>query len=139
MPGGRPTVYDPAYCDRIVELGKQGMSIVQMACEFNVSRATMETNWTAAHPEFLEAFTLAKQFSQAYWEKLGSDNLITPQGVNFQSSVWSRSMAARFPHDWRESQKVEATHANPDGSPLSMVVQFVASNPSSANEGERED
>jgi hypothetical protein len=101
---GRPTDYDPLYCDRIVELGNTGASIVEMAFELGVCRATLEANWTAAHPEFLEAFTYAVAASQVWWERKGRDNLNT---TTFKDGMWSRSMAARFPADWREKSGVE--------------------------------
>jgi len=95
----RPSLYKPEYCDRVVELGAAGASVVEMAHEIGVSRNTLETNWPAEHPEFLEALTRAREASQTWWEKTGRTNLMTS---GFQASVWSRSMAARFPRDWRE-------------------------------------
>lgn len=106
----RPSTYDPSYCAKVVELGKLGMSVVEMAAEIGVSRNTLETNWPEQHPEFLEALTHARECSQAWWESMGRVNLVmAPQSGNFQASVWSRSMAARFPKDWREKteQKIE--------------------------------
>ncbi len=99
MTAGRPSSYDPAYCDRVLELGAQGASVVEMAHELAVTRTTLETNWPAAHPEFMEALERARMASQVWWEKKGRENL-NVQG--FSASVWSRSMAARFPRDWRE-------------------------------------
>lgn len=113
---GRPSSYKPEYCERIVELGKQGMSVVEMACEIGVSRATLETNWPAAHPEFLEAFTRAREESQAWWEKAGRVGMA---GKNIDAAIWSRSMAARFPNDWRETKRNE--HSGPDGAPINTV------------------
>jgi hypothetical protein len=107
---GRPSKYDPAYCERVIELGNMGASVVEMAHEIGVTRNTLETNWSAAHPEFLEAMEKAREASQVWWEKKGRDSLTTP---GFQSSVWSRSMAARFPHDWREKSLVGSDPDNP--------------------------
>lgn len=105
---GRPSKYDPSYCATVEELGAQGYSVVEMAAEIGVARNTLETEWPAAHPEFSQAFTQARQLSQAWWEKQGRVNLMVPPGMGtFQASVWSRSMAARFPHDWREKNAVE--------------------------------
>ena len=115
----RPSEYDPAYCERIIELGKQGLSVVEMAAEIGVSRNTLETNWPAAHPEFLEAFTQAKTICQAWWEKQGRINLAT-QG--FQAALYSRSMAARFPADWREVRGTELT--GKDGAPVQTVQRI---------------
>jgi hypothetical protein len=109
----RPSDYRPEYCERVIELGKQGYSVVEMADELDVSRNTLETNWPAAHPEFLEALTRAREASQAWWEKAGRTGMLMS---GFNSSVWSRSMAARFPRDWREVKGTEHTGLN--GGPI---------------------
>lgn len=98
MPGGRPTDYDPAYCDQVIEYGKQGKSRAWIAAKLDVVHQTLK-NWEAVHPEFLEAMTRAAQFSQMWWEDAGQVGMVADK---FNSSVWSRSMAARFPNDWRE-------------------------------------
>jgi hypothetical protein len=116
---GRPSLYDPSYCERVIELGKQGMSVVEMACEIGVSRNTLETNWPAEHPEFLEAFVRAKDESQAWWEKAGRVGMA---GKNIDAAIWSRSMAARFPNDWRETKRNE--HSGPDGSPIATTQRI---------------
>lgn len=102
-PGGRPTKYDPAYCDLAIELGKQGKSTEVIACHIGVVHQTV-LNWSNAHPEFLEAITLAKQYELLWWENAGQENLTT---TGFSASAWSRSMAARFPSKWREKTQVD--------------------------------
>lgn len=124
MAAGRPSEYRPEYCERVIELGRLGMSVVEMASEIGVSRTTLETSWTAAHPEFLRALGLARECSQAWWESMGRSNLIMNKDAGtFQASVWSRSMAARFPKDWRENKGVELT--GKDGADLNLTVTFV--------------
>ena len=119
MPAGRPTDYRPEYCERVIELGRLGMSVVEMAADIGVARNTLEQLWPAANPEFLQALTHARECSQAWWESMGRTNLIMPpQTGQFQASVWSRSMAARFPKDWRE--KSETAHTGADGGPLEI-------------------
>ena len=103
-PGGRPTKYDPKYCEEVLRMGAQGYSVVEMAAEIGVKRDTLETNWPDKHPEFLEAFTQAMQLSQSWWEKQGRIALFADK---FQNALWARSMAARFPKDWRESKNVD--------------------------------
>jgi hypothetical protein len=115
MGAGRPSLYDPAYCDEVLRLGAEGCSVVEMAAEIGVARNTLETLWPEAHPEFMEALGAARLRSQAWWESQGRKNLAT-QG--FQSSLYSRSMAARFPHDWREVKGTELT--GKDGAPLAF-------------------
>lgn len=127
MPGGRPSDYDPSYCDRVRELGKLGMSVVEMAADIGVARATLEANWPAQYPEFLEAMTQAREASQAWWESMGRVNLIMNKDAGtFNSSVWSRSMAARFPKDWREAKTVDlAADVNVQGKIESITRKIV--------------
>ena len=99
----RPTDYRPEFCERVIEYGKQGKSKTWMAAEFDVTKQTL-LNWERAHPEFLDAMTRALQFSQMWWEDKGQEALAKPV---FQASMWSRSMAARFPDDWREKQDID--------------------------------
>lgn len=112
----RPTVYDPSYCEMVIEMGRKGFSIVEMAAEIGVARATLETNWPAANPEFLEALTHARECSQAWWEKTGRVGMVDN---TINASIWSRSMAARFPRDWREVKGTELTGR--DGEPVQTV------------------
>lgn len=116
MPGGRPSDYDPAYCGNVIEMGRKGYSVVEMASELEVARNTLEVNWPAAHEEFLQAFTQAKQHSQAWWERAGRVGMIEN---NISAPIWSRSMAARFPRDWREVKGTELT--GKDGGAIETV------------------
>ena len=114
---GRPTDYRPEYCERVIEMGRAGFSVVEMASAIGVARATLEARWTEAHPEFREALQLARECSQSWWESIGREHLVMPKDAGtFQASVWSRSMAARFPRDWRENKGVELTGTN--GGPI---------------------
>ncbi len=118
MPGGRPSLYDPSYCDDVIAYGNQGMSVVEMAVAIGVCRNTLETSWPAAHPEFLEAFTHACECSQAWWERAGRVGMIEN---NISAPIWSRSMAARFPRDWREIKGTELT--GKDGAAIAVKAE----------------
>lgn len=114
MPAGRPSGYDPTYCAKVIELGEQGASIAEMAYEIGVCRNTLKT-WAAEQPEFLTAFTRGQLASQVWWERKGRGGMEKPAN-EFQASIWSRSMAARFPDDWREVRGAELTGR--DGGPI---------------------
>lgn len=132
---GRPSEYRPEYCDKVIEMGKQGCSVVEMAAAIGVARMTLETRWPAEHEDFREALQLARDASQAWWEAQGRVNLIMPKDAGtFQASVWSRSMAARFPRDWRENKGVELTGAN--GGPVqTLQVEFVRATSKPGDDG----
>lgn len=108
----RPTDYSPDFCHTVVKLGRDGKSKAYMAAELGCSRQTLD-NWAAIHPEFLDAITRAVALSQAWWEDAGQNGMTADK---FNGSVWSRSMAARFPEDWRETSRQEQTGAN--GAPI---------------------
>lgn len=100
---GRPSDYDPAYCERVIELGKEGKSKAQMAAEFDVSRQTID-NWAAAHEEFLEALNRAMAHCQAWWEQQGQLGMLLP---GFNAAVWKKSMEARFRDDYTERREID--------------------------------
>lgn len=115
-PRGRPSEYDAAYCERVVELGREGCSKAEMAAELGCTRSTMD-NWAKANPEFSDAVQHAQELSLAWWEKQARTNLAT-QG--FQSSLWSKAMSGRFPAEpYRERQEVSGAN----GGALQFVVE----------------
>ncbi len=95
------------------------MSVVEMAADIGVARNTLETLWPEAHPEFMEAFAHARDLSQAWWERQGRENLLADK---FQAQLYSRSMSARFPKDWREKSLVGSDPENP--LPAGFTVNF---------------
>lgn len=64
----RPTKYDPAYCDQIVEFCQDGASISSFAASVGVARQTI-TDWSKEHPEFLLAVKAAKTAVAAWYDK----------------------------------------------------------------------
>ena len=54
LPTGRPSSYREEYCTKVVEHMKAGNSFWSFAAVVSVSMETL-SNWTEAHPEFLEA------------------------------------------------------------------------------------
>lgn len=114
MPAGRPTDYREEYCDSVIEWAREGKSRAWMAAQMEISRQTM-LNWEHAHPEFLDATTRAAMIAQAWWEDAGQDGMVSDK---FNGSVWAKSMAARFPEDWRD--KSETAHTGPNGGPVQV-------------------
>lgn len=120
-PVGRPSLYDPAYCEKVVELGKLGKSVEQIASHLNLSLRVLY-KWRDEYEEFMHALEDAKQYEQAWWEEQAHAYMVeTKDGPRLNASLWSRSMAARFPKKYRESVKQEITGA--DGAPLLSGIQ----------------
>lgn len=105
---GRPTKYDPVMCDRVIELGRTGASLAEMALELDVCYATFD-NWKNDKPEFLEAVKKAERLSQGWWERQG--RIATFGGVNgFNATSYIFNMKNRFKADWRDKSEVDMNH-----------------------------
>ena len=114
-------MYDPALCDQVVELGSQGKSIEQIAAKLGVSTRVM-FDWKDRHPEFMHALDQAKELELDWWESIAQNMMVEEKdAAKLNSSIWSRSMAARFPKKYRESTKTEITGEN--GAPLLQGIQ----------------
>jgi hypothetical protein len=124
-PVGRPSLYDPAYCDQAIELGKIGKSTEAIGAMLGVGTATLY-RWMDEHPEFREAISIAKDMELYWWEEQAQAYMVeNKESDRLNSGIWARSMAARFPKKYRESTKTEITGA--DGAPLlqGINVTFV--------------
>ena len=74
-PVGRPTEYDPIYCDKVIELGLLGKSFEQMSAQLNVSYRTL-CRWRDSHEEFCHALEDAQALSQAWWEDQAQSHML---------------------------------------------------------------
>lgn len=68
MPGGRPTVYKPEYCEQVIELGKEGRSIRAIAVRIGHCYRTIYT-WMEKHPEFLHAVKKSQDYALDFFEE----------------------------------------------------------------------
>jgi len=109
---GRPSKYDPAYCEQVVKLGAEGLSEVQISARINVPRTTLRS-WADQHSDFSSALTRAKELSQAWWEDKGQAGI---EDRNFNAPLWKASVASRFREDYGEKRAIELT--GKDGGPI---------------------
>jgi Transposase len=127
-PIGRPSKYDPAFCEQVVELGRIGKSIEQIAANLGVSTRVL-FDWRDKHEDFLHALEYAKELELDWWETVGQTHMIEEkESAKLNASIWSRSMAARFPKKYRESTKQEIVGA--EGAPLLAGIQVTFVKPS---------
>jgi hypothetical protein len=121
-PVGRPTDYDPSFCDKVIELGKLGKSFEQMAMQLNVSYRTL-CRWRKEYEDFCHALEEAQAYEQAWWEEMAQSYMIEEKdAAKLNQGLWSRSMAARFPKKYSDRLKQEISGA--DGQDLKMVVTW---------------
>jgi len=127
-PVGRPSLYDPKYCEEVIAFGRIGKSVEQIAANLNLSLRVLYA-WRDKHEEFMHAMEYAKELEQAWWEEQAQSYMVeNKESDRLNATLWSRSMAARFPKKYRESTKTEITGA--DGAPLlsGIQVSFVKPN-----------
>jgi transposase len=108
---GRPTKYDPALCEQVVELGKLGRSRTAIAVELGIGVSNIP-NWEQEHPEFLRAMQEAQGEAKKYYETLAESHMIDiPQGPKLNTQLFKFIVQARFP-EYRESSRLELTGKN---------------------------
>lgn len=98
------TSYDPKYCDQIVEMGKEGKSLAQMASILGFNRQTL-VNWCDKYPEFEEAYALSQTHALAWWEDAGQKGMIS--GVN--AIVWKHCISVRFKGEYTTPTEIITT------------------------------
>ena len=109
---GRPTEYNPAFCEKVLKLGAQGMSKAQIAAALGCSRRSIDI-WRHEHEEFMLAIAHAQDLAMSWWEHQAQKGLWQSlNGDKLNPQLWSRSMAARFPDDYREKSAVDLTSSD---------------------------
>lgn len=101
--GGRPSAYDPAFCQVVEDALAQGFSLAVAAGDVGVTRQTLD-NWTKEHPEFFDAVRIGRAKGARVWEqrlaKLADTNEGNATGVIF-------GLKNRLPEDWKDKTEQE--------------------------------
>ena len=101
MTAGRPTKYDPKYCDEIIDYMGQGYSKTAFAGHIGVSRETIY-EWGRTHEEFSDA---TKRAEAARTGDLESRLLDPSRGTPVAAAIFALKNAA--PEEWRDKREVE--------------------------------
>lgn len=112
MPAGRPSTYDPKYCQMVLEHCANGASLSSFAAEISVARSTIN-EWMEHHSEFSEAVGAAKAKCAAWWEQRGRAIAQEGGGPGAATLVifGLKNMGA---DDWCERKEID--HKSSDGS-----------------------
>lgn len=117
---GRPSKYDPAYCERIVEHMRDGASALSFAAEIGVCRATLNV-WADQHPEFLDALTRAKAACAAWWEKQAR-KVAENGGGNGQATMITFGLKNMGRDEWSDTTKVVGGNPAAGDKPIQVDV-----------------
>jgi hypothetical protein len=111
---GRPSSYDPEFCNVIKAVGAIGGSQVEMAVEIGVARTTM-LGWAKIHPEFQTALKEAEELALVWWERAGRVNMTRP---GFNVTAWIFNVKNRFKGDYVDVNRTE--HTGREGGPIEV-------------------
>ena len=113
---GQPTKYKKRYCQDIIEFASEGKLPIIWSRELMVSQSTF-AKWREAHPEFLQAWTLAKDIAQSYMTDVGTE---ADNAVDLAKAKFFLSAAFQV----SEVQKQEITQEVKTDEKVSIVVDF---------------
>ena len=116
---GQPSKYRPEFCERVIDIGRIGGWMCEMAEACDVHRSTFDL-WADKHSEFLEALTRAKQLAQAWFEAKGRDNMLVGRGMMFNATMWKAQMCARHPFEYTDRKAI--VHTGPSGGPIHTIA-----------------
>lgn len=98
---GRPSKYDPKYCEEVIDYLGQGYSKEAFAGHIDVSEDTIY-EWIKVHSDFSEAIKKAKAKSRIWWEDLGREMVMQGGG---NAPIWIFNMKNRF--GWKDKTETE--------------------------------
>lgn len=117
MPAGRPSKYDPSYCEKVIEVMGEGLSLTAFAGCIGVDRSTI-TEWCSAHPEFSAA---CKRGMAKRTETL-ERGMLNPDMPGPAVNARRFALANAAPEEWREKQQLEHTGANGAALPPMQII-----------------
>lgn len=103
MAKGRPTKYNPAFCDIVTKMMSKGHSKLSVAGKLGISRDTLY-EWCRKYPEFSDTIKVGEMMSIHYWEDIGIKATMG-KVKGFRPSIWIFTMKARF--GWRDNSPVK--------------------------------
>lgn len=106
---GRPSKYIPAFCEEIISLMGEGLSLTAAAAELNIHRQTIYA-WEEEIPEFSDAVKLARGKRLLHLER----GLFKADGSQVTAHIFALKNACAA--EWREKTTTELT--GKDGGPI---------------------
>jgi len=102
-PVGRPSKYEPRFCQAVVDMMGQGFSKTAFAGSIGVSRDTL-MNWCREHEEFFSAVKRGETARLQFLEQKLLDGIGTSS--NATREIFALKNAA--PDEWRDRQEISS-------------------------------
>lgn len=107
---GRPTKYDPRFCDEARRIMAQGFSVKAFAGQIGVNVQTVY-NWMNQYPDFFDAIKDGQAAAAEWWERTLMQVAATGEG---SAAAAIFGVKNRSQEEWKD--KVEQDHTSSDGS-----------------------
>ena len=130
---GRPKIelkdLPKGWKETIINLSKEGASIVELSVELNISRDTFYA-LSDREPEFFDTVKRCKELSEAWWKRKGRTEL---DNKDFSYTGWYMNMKNRFgwadKKEIKEERKVETSidYSKLDESTLKDIIKQLKS------------
>ena len=119
MPAGRPSKYNPAYCEQVIEHMAEGYSLESFAGKIGIAASTA-WKWRDEIKEFSEAINIGRAKAAQIWEERLTKLALTGEG-NATATIFA--LKNRFPEQWRDKQEHEVS--GKDGGPIAIERRIV--------------
>lgn len=110
----RPSKYDPAFCDMVIESMREGYSLTGFAGQIGVSRSTIG-EWMSEYPAFSAACHVGKATRTAWWERRAT-SVGERGGGPGTAQIIQFMLKNNAPEEYRD--KVAHELSGPDGGPI---------------------
>ena len=122
MAAGRPSKYDPAFCDVAREFMVEGYSVTALAGHIGVARSTV-FKWAEENEEFSDALKSGQASAALWWEKALRQVAISGEG-NASAAIFG--VKNRSSEEWKDKQEVQHVGEVPVGS---ITIEVVSARP----------
>lgn len=104
---GRPTKYNPKFCEDVIEYMSQGYSATAAAGYIGVSRSTLY-KWADENPDFSDALKTGQVKAALWWETVARGIAVGQDG---NATIAIFGLKNRAQDDWRDRKEVAAEHS----------------------------
>lgn len=99
--------YKPEYCEQVVAIMSEGVSLTGFAGRIGVCRKTV-WEWSKKYPEFADALDRGKEASALFWEQ--ELIRVSKAGTNTSAAIFA--LKNRGADDWKDKQEIETRNYN---------------------------
>jgi hypothetical protein len=118
---GRPSLWKEEFCRDLIEHMREGYPFETFAAIIGTHRDTLY-EWLDKYPHFSDAKKVGHELSFYWWLRQAQENMVTYEGVKFNSTVWIFTMKSRF--GFRDGAESKNSEENPTGKTKDQLEQY---------------